>query len=122
MGLRYSRIPNGKPNCFESADVQVVNGVRDIPYTGQLIAILVPTDSDRDCHLLGVILDDQGTLVVDCLHADEEVIAFRRTCSKNKVAVTEHGKAIAVPCPPPTNVTQVSTWAAGLHKQLSSSS
>jgi hypothetical protein len=118
MGLRYYRAPNGKPNCYESADVRTVDGARDIPYTGSLSAILVPTDSDRDCHLLGVIIDGRMTLIIDCLHAAEEVQAFRSTCRTNAVEVTERDAKIAVPCPPPDNQMQIQSWAEELYVQL----
>jgi hypothetical protein len=118
MGLRYGRTVNGRPNCFESADVQLLDGVRDIPYTGALTALLVPTDSERDCHLLGVITDERVTLIVDCLHADEEVAAFRATCRDNRVEITQLDVKIAAPCPPPTNQLQLEAWAASLYAQL----
>lgn len=118
MGLQYNRAPNGKPNCFESPEVRLVDGVRDIPYEGTLAALLVPTDSDRDCQLLGVIVDDRLTLVVDCLHADEEISAFRSTCRDNAVEVTQLDLKLAVPCPPPDNQMQVEAWAASLFAQL----
>jgi hypothetical protein len=118
MGLRYVRGPGG-PNCFMSPDVRLIDGVRDIPYTGALTAMLVPTDSERDCHLMGVIVDERVTLVVDCLHADEEVAAFRRTCRDNSVEVTQLDQKIAAPCPPPDNQMQVEAWATSLFEQLS---
>jgi hypothetical protein len=98
--------------------VQLVDGVRDIPYTGALTALLVPTDSDRDCQLLGVITDERVTLIVDCLHADEEVVAFRSTCRDNEVEVTQLDLKIAAPCPPPENQMQIDAWAASLYAQL----
>jgi hypothetical protein len=117
MGLKYARGPGG-PNCFISPDVQMIGGVRDIPYTGAPLALLVPTDSKRDCKLLGVILDDRATLVVDCLHADDEVRAFRSTCRANSIEVSEWGATINAPCPPPENQMQVSSWAQSLFEQL----
>jgi hypothetical protein len=119
MGLQYNRATSGKPNCYESPEVQLLDGVRDIPFTGSLVAYLVPTDSAQDCQLLGVILDEQGTLIVDCLHAEEEVLAFHRTCRDNSLEVSSWGVKIAAPCPPPENQLQVATWAASLFQQLS---
>jgi hypothetical protein len=65
-----------------------------------------------------VIVDDRVTLVVDCLHADEEIDAFRSTCRDNAVEITQLDLKIAVPCPPPTNQAQVESWAATLYAQL----
>lgn len=117
MGLKYLRAPGG-PNCYQSPDVSLIDGERDIPYTGALTAFLVPTDSERDCQLLGVIIDDRVTLVVDCLHAEEEVLAFRRTCRDNALEVTERQAKIAAPCPPPENQMQIESWAASLYAEL----
>ena len=114
MGLRYLRASSG-PNCFESPDVRLMDGERDIPYVGTLCAVLVPTDADRDCQLLGLIFDDESTLVVDCLHSQEEVLAFRAACDANGiVAVTQLTTSITAPCPPPTNQIQVKDWSLKL--------
>lgn len=123
MGLRYTRNVSAGPNCFESPDVRVVDGVRDIPYTGTLVAVLVPTESDREdhtgCQRLGLIFDDETTLVVDCLHSEEEIRAFRRTCEENRITrVVEHASLVPRPCPPPTNQTQIPDWSAQLFAEL----
>ncbi len=122
MGLRYNRAPNGKPNCYESADVQMIDGVRDIPFEGSLSAVLVPTDSERECRQLGLIFDGRTTLIVDCLHSDDEVRAFRFTCAENRISIAERTTSIMTPCPPPTNQTQVEDWAAKLFSELRSPS
>lgn len=116
MGLRYVRAPGG-PNCFESPDVRIVDNQRDIPYTGRLTAILAPTDSERDCQLVGMIFDERNTLVVDCLHSEDEVGAFRATCRENMIAaVSELPNPIKGPCPPPTNQAAVGDWTGKLFK------
>jgi hypothetical protein len=119
MGLRYQRGPTG-PNCYESPDVQLIDGrIRDIPFEGSLIAVLVPTDSGRECNLLGLIFDDRATLIVDCLHADDEVRAFRDTCAENRIErIAELSAPILAPCPPPTNQIQISDWAAKLFSNV----
>jgi hypothetical protein len=95
--------------------VRLMNGARDIPYVGSLCAVLVPTESDRDCQLMGLIFDDENTLVVDCLHSEEEVSAFRAACVENGIAqVTELTASIMAPCPPPTNQIQVKDWSLRL--------
>jgi hypothetical protein len=110
---------NGKPICYESANVRLVDGIREIPYTGALTALLVPTDSAADCAVLGVFIDQRVTLIVDCLHAPEEIDAFHRACRDNAVEATPWGGVkIAAPCPPPENQMQVAGWAAGLFLQL----
>jgi hypothetical protein len=114
MGLRYLRGSTG-PNCFESSEVRSVDGTRDIPYVGSLCAVLVPTDSGKECQLLGLIFDDESTLVVDCLHGDDEVHAFRAACGDNGIAqVTELTTSIMAPCPPPKNQLQVAAWGLKL--------
>lgn len=119
MGLRYNRPPGG-PNCFESPDVRIVDNQRDIPFTGTLTAVLAPvtpTDEDRDCQLVGMIFDDQGTLIVDCLHSQDEIDAFRLTCRDNMIAaVSELPRPIGRPCPPPRNQAQVSDWSGKLFR------
>lgn len=119
MGLRYIRGSTG-PNCFESPEVRLLDdGARDIPYSGALCAVLVPTESERDCQLLGLIFDDQSTLVVDCLHSEEEISAFRAACEANGIErVTELTASIMAPCPPPTNQIQVQDWSLKLFAEL----
>ena len=119
MGLRYQRGPTG-PNCFESPDVRLIDDrIRDIPFEGSLAAVLVPTDSDRECHQLGLVFDERNTLIVDCLHSEDEVYAFRSTCTENKIElIVELTAPIAAPCPPPENQLQVGDWAATLFAQL----
>jgi hypothetical protein len=123
MGLRYVSA-NGGPICYESADVRLVDGVRDIPYEGTLSAVVAPTDSERDgCPYVGFVFDDRNTLIVDCLHDDSEVAAFHSTCSDNRITrVAELSAPIARPCPPPENQLQVEDWAAKLYSQLRSAS
>lgn len=120
MGLRYSSSSSlAGPNCFESPDVRVIGGARDIPYTGTLIAVLAPTDSDEGCRLLGLIFDDVSTLIVDCLHSDDEIRAFRAACEANGIErVIEHATLIPRPCPPPTNQLQVMDWSVRLFTEL----
>ena len=114
MGLRYLRGSTG-PNCYESPEVRLLEGARDIPYVGSLCAVLVPTDSEDDCQLLGLIFDDENTLVVDCLHSDDEVRAFHAACGDNGIErVAELTTSIMAPCPPPTNQTQISDWSLKL--------
>jgi hypothetical protein len=117
MALRYSNLSGG-PVCFEFADVTRVDGVREIAYQGSLSAVLVPTESDRGCHRLGLIFDDRNTLIVDCLHSEEEVNAFRATCEANGIPVTERERSIMTPCPPPKNQIQVASWSAKLFTDL----
>jgi hypothetical protein len=122
MGLNYQRGPTG-PNCYESPDVVVLEGARDIPYTGTLIAVLAPTDEDRDsedcCQRVGLIFDDECTLIVDCLHSEEDVKAFRVTCGDNMIGqVIELTALVPRPCPPPTNQTQVADWSMKLFYEL----
>lgn len=118
MGLRYISA-NGGPVCFESADVQLVDGVRDIPYEGSLTAVLVRTDSEHGCRFLGVVFDDRSTLIVDCLHSEAAVDAFRATCERNQIStVTERTVQIATPCPPPTNQRQIEDWRMKLFNEL----
>lgn len=118
MGLRYLRAPGG-PNCFESPDVRVIDGERDIPYHGTLVGVVAATDSDRDCHTVGVILDDQTTLLVDCLHDASEIDAFKASCRKNGMQnIVEVTTPIMAPCPPPKNQAQLGEWRAGLFREL----
>lgn len=116
MGLRYSRGPSG-PNCFESPDVRIMDGRRDIPYTGGLVAVIAPTDSERECGMVGMIFDERGTLIVDCLHDEDEIGAFRISCRENSITnVVELATRIARPCPPPANQAAVPGWAANLFR------
>lgn len=116
MGLRYVRGPGG-PNCYESPDVRIVENQRDIPYTGSLIAVLAPVDSERDCQKIGMIFDGQGTLIVDCLHSDDEISAFRITCRENMItSVNELTIAITRPCPPPKNQAAIGDWTNTLFR------
>jgi len=117
MALRYNRAKGG-PICFEFADVTLVDGAREIAHQGSLTAVLVPTHTDRGCHRLGLIFDDQRTLIVDCLHGEAEVRAFRATCEANKIPVTELTRSIITPCPPPTNQIQIADWSARLFTEL----
>lgn len=116
MGLIYQRGPRG-PNCFESPDVRVIANERDIPFTGRLVAVLATTTSDRDCQRVGMIFDEQSTLIVDCLHSDEDVTAFKVTCRDNGIgAVTELPMAISTPCPPPRNQLALEDWRLRLFR------
>jgi hypothetical protein len=118
MALKYSNLSGG-PVCYEFADVTLVNGVREISYQGSLTAVIVPTDSDRGCHRLGLIFDERRTLIVDCLHDEDEVNAFRATCEANQIAtVAELTRSIRTPCPPPPNQIQVASWSAQLFTDL----
>jgi hypothetical protein len=118
MGLQYVSA-NGGPICYESADVRLVDGVRDIPFQGSLSAVLVPTSSDRGCRFLGMIFDERTTLIVDCLHSEGEVRAFRAACARNHIStVTELTRQIMAPCPPPENQLQVMDWSARLFIEL----
>ena len=121
MGLRYDRAlsASGKPNCYESSEVRLVDGVRDIPFEGALIAVIVPTRGGQGCQHLGLIFDDQSTLVVDCLHGEAEVRAFRAACRDNQIErVTELSASIMAPCPPPTNQLQIEDWRQKLFREL----
>src|SRR5262249_24336854 len=71
MGLRDGRETNGKPMCFESSDVRLIDGQRDLPFSGTLSAVLVPTDAERVSPLVGMLFDDQTTLLVDCLDSND---------------------------------------------------
>ena|SRR5689334_9026208 len=118
MGLKYISTSGG-PECFAASEVQVINGKRDIPYVGSLSAVLVPTDSAHGCQLIGMIFDDQRTLIVDCLHSDHAVRAFRAACKANGIEqVTELTRSIAAPCPPPTNLAQAQDWSKQLFHEL----
>ena len=118
MGLKYQSTNSG-PICYESADVQLVDGVRDIPFEGSLTAVLVPTDGGRGCRLIGLIFDEKSTLIVDCLHGEAEIRAFRAACERNMISsVTELTLQIMAPCPPPTNQRQISDWRAKLFNEL----
>jgi len=118
MGLKYPSTNSG-PICYESADVRLVDGVRDIPFEGSLTAVLAPTDSDRGCRLIGMIFDERSTLIVDCLHGEAEIRAFRAACEMNRISsVTELTTRITAPCPPPTNQRQVADWSAKLFNEL----
>lgn len=118
MGLRYVSA-NGGPVCYESADVRIVDGVRDIPYEGSLAAVLVPTDNERGCNRIGLIFDDRTTLVVECLHGEEAIRAFRSTCAVNRIeTVAELATVRPDPCPPPPNQLQVEDWALKLFSEL----
>jgi hypothetical protein len=99
MGLRYFRGPNG-PNCFESPEVRVINGQRDIPFTGALTAVLAPTYDEFACPVVGIIFDDQTTLIVDCLHSDDEIEAFLGTVRDNDIATV---RELDHPDPPPVS-------------------
>jgi hypothetical protein len=115
MGLKYLMGPGG-PNCFESADVQLVDGERDIPYTGTLSAALART-TNRDCQRVGMIFDERSTLIVDCLHSDEDIAAFKRTCVENGIrSVVELAAPIAAPCPPPRNQLTLEDWRRRLFR------
>ena len=110
MGLRYLRGPTG-PNCFESPDVRVLDAQRDIPFSGTLTAVLVPTYAECACPFVGMIFDDRTTLIVDCLHSDDEVDAFLATARDNAIApVREVTTPILVPCPPPDNQAMLADW------------
>jgi hypothetical protein len=118
MGLKYISASGG-PECFALSGVQVIDGERHIPYVGALSAVLVPTDSDEGCQLIGMIFDDQRTLIVDCLHSEAAVHAFRAACKANGIArVVEVTRSIAAPCPPPTNLAQVQDWSMKLFHEL----
>ena len=118
MGLKYLTA-NGGPVCYESAEVRLVDGARDIPYEGSLAAVLVPTDSPGRCRLLGMIFDERSTLIVDCLHSEAEIRAFRAACERNGIhTVAELTMQIAAPCPPPKNQTQIEAWSTRLFDQL----
>ncbi|HWU89082.1 MAG TPA: hypothetical protein VN253_17575 [Kofleriaceae bacterium] len=124
MGLKYLRASGG-PNCFESPDVRIVNDERDIPFTGRLSAVLARTDSERDsecdCQVVGMIFDDETTLIVDCLHSDDEVNAFRTTCRDNMIdTVNELAIAITGPCPPPKNQAALGDWTQTLFRNYRS--
>lgn len=121
MGLRYVRGSSG-PNCFEAPQVRLIDGERDIPYAGALCAVLVPTDSEKGCQLLGLIFDDERTLVVDCLHGADDVAAFRAACERNGIEqVTELTTSIMAPCPPPTLQVQLTDWTQKLFELRPSS-
>ena len=118
MALRY-RSASGGPICYEFADVSLVDGVREIAYEGSLTAVLVPTESERGCKRIGLIFDERNTLIVDCLHSEAEISAFRDMCAKNAIAkLTELTASIMTPCPPPTNQIQVAHWSAKLFAEL----
>jgi hypothetical protein len=95
--------------------VRIIDEQRDIPYTGRLTAVLAPTESTEtecECRIVGMIFDEQGTLIVDCLHSQDEINAFRITCRDNMIAaVAELPSPIARPCPPPRNQAQVADWS-----------
>ena len=118
MGLRYIGVSGG-PDCYESVDVRMVGCERDIPYVGSLSAVLVPTESEAGCQLIGMIFDDHRTLIVDCLHGDDAVRAFRASCAANGIArIVELTRSIAAPCPPPTNLAQAQDWSMKLFHEL----
>lgn len=118
MGLRYRSLSRG-PICYESAEVSLVDGVREISYQGSLCAVLAPAVSDHGCKYLGLIFDEKTTLIVDCLHSDSEVQAFRATCASNSISmVTELSRSIMTPCPPPPSQRQVEAWSARLFTEL----
>jgi hypothetical protein len=118
MGLRYLSV-SGVPICYESAEVSLVDGVREISYAGSLSAVLVPAVSDHGCQYLGLIFDEKSTLIVDCLHGEAAIQAFRDTCAANNISmVTELTRSIMTPCPPPPNQRQVEAWSARLFTEL----
>ena len=114
-GLRYARETNGGPVCFESPEVRVIDGQRDIPVSGTLSAVLAPTYAECTCPFVGMIFDDQTTLIVDCLHRDDEIEAFLATARDNGIAtVGELTTPILTPCPPPKNQVTLADWRAML--------
>jgi hypothetical protein len=118
MSLKYVSAAGG-PVCYESANVRVVDGEREIPYTGSLVAVLVRAQSsDQRCERIGMIFDAESTLIVDCLHSDAEVASFQEMCRQNAVALTELAQTIAGQCPPPANQLQVEGWADRLFREL----
>jgi len=118
MSLRYARLAKG-PICYESMNVRIVDGDREIPYTGALCAVLVRAESsDHRCERIGMIFDAESTLVVDCLHSEAELTAFQDVCRRHEVKVVELPRTIAGPCPPPPNQLQVAGWAAKLFREL----
>ena len=117
MGLRYLRAPGG-PNCFASPDVRIIDAQRAIPFTGTLTAVLVPTYAECSCPVVGMIFDDQTTLLVDCLRSDDAVDGFLATARDNAIAtVTELTTPILVPCPPPDNQAMRADWREMLFRE-----
>jgi len=110
MGLRYVSASGG-PICFESSEVRVIDGQRNILFTGTLTAVLAPTYDEFACPFVGMIFDDQTTLIVDCLYNDNEIDGFLATARDNDIAaVQELTTLIPTPCPPPKNEATLEDW------------
>ena len=115
LELPSSGAAQGKPNCFVSPDVRVIDGQRVIPFSGPLSAVLVPTDAAPACPLVGMVFDDQTTLLVDCLDSPEAVAAFLAMAGDHAIAtVPTLTTEIAAPCPPPETETAIEDWRAML--------
>jgi len=117
ISLRYVSV-HGGPICFASPDVRVIDAQHDIPFSGTLTAVLVPTYAECTCPVVGMIFDDRTTLIVDCLHSDDEVDGFLATAHDNAIAtVRKLTTSILAPCPPPTNQATLADWRGMLFRK-----